>query len=411
VVAVDVRAFLEFLANFFVNVGAWWESLLLGWGLPPLAATAGRFALRSFTLVSFPFVAVLFLIWATRKIVGRIQNRLGPTNAGTWAGPFALFQSVADAVKILSKELIIPEGADRFVFIVAPVLTLAAALAIWLVIPFGPEGMQGLDLDLGIFYVVALNSLSLFSMIMAGWSSRNKYADVGTFRAVSQIVTYEIPQVVALLAPVMLTGSLSMQKLVLAQDVPYIVAMPVPAFVYFLAMTAEVGRLPFEQAEADAELVAGYFTEYSGMMFGAFYLSEFVNNLSASLIFATLFLGGWRGPWVDAAPALGALWLALKAFVVYFTLALFWGAMPRLRIDQILSFSWKFLVPLSMVSVMVIAVVDKVNVEAGLTDLGPRSLWLLLANVVVGLLTGGILELAERKRLRERDARRFPVGG
>jgi NADH-quinone oxidoreductase subunit H len=281
------------------------------------------------------------------------------------------------------------------------------SLAIWIIIPFGPEGMQGVDLDLGVFYVVALGSVTLFSMIMAGWSSRNKYADVGTFRAVSQIISYEIPQILSLMTPIMLTGSLSMQKIVLAQEVPFIVALPVPALVYFLAMTAEVGRLPFEQAEADAELVAGYFTEYSGMMFGSFYLAEFINNFSASLVFATLFLGGWRGPWVEVAPALGAVWLLLKGFAVFFVLALFWGAMPRLRIDQILGFNWKFLVPLGLVTLLVVAFVDKTVVTLGVTGFAARSLWLLLANGVITLLTIALLKLQQRRDMQRRDAQRF----
>jgi NADH-quinone oxidoreductase subunit H len=399
--------FWTFIADFFVNARLWLEAQLLGWGVAPGWTQVLLDLAGSLVLVTLPFASILFLIWATRKIIARMQDRLGPTSAGTWAGPFALFQTVADAVKILTKELIVPQGADRLVFIIAPILVIMVSLAIWIIIPFGPEGMQGVDLDLGVFYVVALGSVTLFSMIMAGWSSRNKYADVGTFRAVSQIISYEIPQILSLMTPIMLTGSLSMQKIVLAQEVPFIVALPVPALVYFLAMTAEVGRLPFEQAEADAELVAGYFTEYSGMMFGSFYLAEFINNFSASLVFATLFLGGWRGPWVEVAPALGAVWLLLKGFAVFFVLALFWGAMPRLRIDQILGFNWKFLVPLGLVTLLVVAFVDKTVVTLGVTGFAARSLWLLLANGVITLLTIALLKLQQRRDMQRRDAQRF----
>ncbi len=374
-------------------------------------STLLRYAINSLLLLATPFASVLVLIWAARKVIARMQDRLGPNNSGTWAGPYALFQTIADAVKILTKELVIPEGADRWVFLLAPALVLGSALLVWLVIPFGPT-LQGVDLDLGIFYVVVITPFSLFAMIMAGWSSRNKYAALGTFRAVAQIVSYEIPQALSLLAPIMLTGSLSMQRLVLAQHLPFALVLPIPALIYFLAMTAEVGRLPFEQAEADAEIVAGYFTEYSGMMFGAFYLAEFINNFSVSLIFATLFLGGWRGPWVAEMPLLGPVWLLLKALLVFFTLMLFWGAMPRLRIDQILNFNWKFLTPLALVTLIVLAWVNKIAFDLGAVTLAARAPWLLLANVGVALLTIGVLLIVGRQVRRRRDAQRFePLTG
>ena len=374
-------------------------------------STLLRYTLNSLILLATPFASVLVLIWAARKVIARMQDRLGPNNSGTWAGPYALFQTIADAVKILTKELVIPEGADRWVFLLAPVLVLGSALLVWLVIPFGPT-LQGVDLDLGIFYVVVITPFSLFAMIMAGWSSRNKYAALGTFRAVAQIVSYEIPQALSLLAPIMLTGSLSMQRLVLAQHLPFALVLPIPALIYFLAMTAEVGRLPFEQAEADAEIVAGYFTEYSGMMFGAFYLAEFINNFSVSLIFATLFLGGWRGPWVAEMPLLGPVWLLLKALLVFFTLMLFWGAMPRLRIDQILNFNWKFLTPLALVTLIVLAWVNKIAFDLGAVTLAARAPWLLLANVGVALLTIGVLLIVGRQVRRRREQQRFePLTG
>lgn len=364
------------------------------------------YGLTSLLLLVTPFASVLILIWVARKVIARMQDRLGPNNSGTWAGPYALFQTIADAVKILTKELVIPDGADLWVFLAAPVVVLGAALLVWLVIPFGPS-LQGIDSDIGIFYVVVITPFALFSMIMAGWSSRNKYATLGTFRAVAQIISYEIPQFLSMLIPVMLTGSLSLQSLVLAQHLPFALVLPIPAAIYFLAMTAEVGRLPFEQAEADAEIVAGYFTEYSGMMFGSFYLAEFINNFSVSLIYATLFLGGWRGPGVDHVPALGPVWLLLKGLLVFLVLMLFWGAMPRLRIDQILNFNWKFLTPLALVMLVVVAWVNRFAFAQGATTLVARAPWLFLANLLVGLLTFALLKLAGRHAYRRRDAQRF----
>lgn len=368
-----------------------------------------RYLLGAVAMAVFPLVTVIFLIWEARKVIGRMQDRLGPTNAGTYAGPFALFQTFADAIKILTKELIIPAGADRGVFVMAPVLMVAVAIAVWAVIPLGPTGLQVVDLDIGAFYVVAISSLAPFSMIMAGWSSRNKYAEVGAFRAVSQIVGYEIPQVLALLIPVMLSGSLSLQSIIRAQDVPYILVAPVAALVFFLASAAEVGRLPFELAEADSEIVAGFFTEYSGMMFGAFYLGEFINNLTASVVFSVLFLGGWRGPWVDQVPLLGIVWLMLKALLVFNVLVLFWAAMPRLRIDQVLAFNWKFLVPLGLAELLTVALVDKAMATVGVTGGWERAAGLFGANLLLGLLVVAVLSQTSRSTRQRRTFRRPPV--
>ena len=341
-----------------------------------------RTLLGALGMALFPLVAVLFLIWESRKVMARMQDRLGPTNAGTYAGPFALLQSVADAIKILTKELIFPQGADRapgywrLVFIAAPVMVVAVAIAPWAVIPLGPQGLQVVDLDIGVFYIAAIGSLAPFAMICTGWASRNKYAEVGAFRAVSQIIGYEVPQLLGLLVPVLLSGSLSLQAIVRAQEVPYVFVVPLAACIYFLASArvlasaAELGRLPFELAEADSEIVAGYVTEVSGMMFGAFYLADFINNFTVSVVFSLLFLGGWRGPWVAQVPLLGPVWLLLKAFAVFNVLVLFWAAMPRLRIDQVLAFNWKALTPLGLVTLAAVALVDK-----GLTAAGVVGEW------------------------------------
>ncbi len=365
-----------------------------------------RTLLGALGMALVPLVAVVFLIWESRKVIARMQDRLGPTNAGTYAGPFALFQTVADGIKILTKELIIPQGADRGVFIAAPIVVVTVAIAVWAVIPLGPSGLQVVDLDVGAFYVVAISSLAPFSMIMAGWSSRNKYAEVGAFRAVSQIIGYEIPQVLSLLVPVLLSGSLRLQQIIQAQSVPFGAVVPLAALTYFLASVAELGRLPFELAEADSEIVAGYFTEYSGMMFGAFYLADFINNFTASIVFSVLFLGGWRGPWVDQVPLLGTFWLLLKAFMVFNVLVLFWAAMPRLRIDQVLAFNWKFLAPLSIATLIVTALVDKM-LTAMAVEPWARSAGLLVANLLLGVAALVFLSIVGR-RFTRRDTLRRP---
>ena len=400
----------EFLVNPCKHLGNWLIHSLTQLGFSALIAELIMHITAGFLVALVPLFAVLFLIWEARKVIARMQDRLGPNNSGTYAGPYALLQTVADAIKIFTKELIIPTGADRLVFIAAPILVVTVAIAIWAVIPFGPDGLQFVDLKISAFYVVAISSLAPFSMIMGGWSSRNKYGDVGAFRAVSQIISYEIPQILGLFMVVMLAGSLSLQDIVKAQTLPYIIALPIPALIYFLASTAEVGRLPFELAEADSEIVAGYFTEYSGMMFGSFYLAEFINNFTASTVFPLLFLGGWRGPFVNSIPILGPVWLMLKAFVIFNILMLFWAAMPRLRIDQVLAFNWKFMVPWGLAMMMAIALVDKIAHQM----LGVVSDWgrfgvLLAANIAIATITYPFLRRAKVRYGRQLKDRRSIV--
>ncbi len=397
--------FWQFLANPIVAIGNWLRTLLSGWGLTGVALETVMSLISALVVVSVPFIAIMGLIWASRKIIARLQDRYGPNASGVSAGPYAIFQTVADAIKILTKELIIPEHADRPVFILAPILVVFIALAVWAVLPFGPAGMQGVDLNIGLFYIVAITSLVLFSMMMAGWGSGNKYADVGAFRAIAQIVSYEVPQVLALITVVMLVGSLSMQDIVRFQQIPLIVALPIPAFIYLMALTAEVGRLPFEITEADAEIVAGYFIEYSGMMFGAFYLAEFINIFAGSVLFSIVFLGGWQGPFVETVPILGAVWLLIKSLIMFTLFMFFWGAMPRMRIDHILNFSWKFLTPLGLTMVVVVALVDAAARAAGVTSLAGRSALLLLANVVVALLVFVVLRGVEARMQQREQAR------
>jgi NADH-quinone oxidoreductase subunit H len=377
----------DFAENLVVNLGDVLKDILLNWGFTSYFANLAVRAVGAFVMAFLPIAAVIFLIWEARKAIARVQDRVGPTNSGTYAGPFALFQTVADAIKIITKELIIPAGIDKGVFIAAPIIVISVSVMMWAVIPLGPKGMQVVDFDLGVFFIIAISSLTPFAMILAGWSSHNKYADVGAFRAVSQIISYEVPLVLAVLVPVLISGSMSLQEIIYAQKIPYIFVVPVSAMIYFLAGTAEVGRLPFELAEADSEIVAGYFTEYSGMFFGAFYLAEFINNFSTSIVFSILFLGGWQGPGVAQFPILGIVWITVKAFIVFNVFMLFWAAMPRLRIDQVLSFNWKFLVPLALTNIITVAIVDKIITIYVKPGVWLRAGALLIVNIfIIGLL-------------------------
>jgi NADH-quinone oxidoreductase subunit H len=390
---------MEFISDLIVNVGLWLQRLLAGTGLPEAWVRLVFFGIGGFALAIVPFAAVIFLIWAARKLVARMQDRMGPNNSGPYPGPYAILQTFADAIKMLTKEDVVPTAADRWVFNAAPVVILTIAILVWAVIPLG-KGLIGADLNIGIFYLLSLGSGSLVALMMAGWGSNNKYALVGALRAIAQLISYEIPQVLAVLTVVLVAGTFSMQGIVEAQRIPFLFSMPLTALLFFVGSLAEVSRQPFDLSEADSEIVAGYFVEYSGMKFGQFYLSEFINNFALSMVTATLFLGGWRGPFVNSVPVLGSLWIFLKALAVFFVLLWLWGTMPRLRIDQMLGFNWKFLVPVSLVNVCMVALVGKALpidpnpwVQAGA---------LLGANVLLALAVLAIMVVSGR-RARERQ--------
>ena len=271
------------------------------------------------------------------------------------------------------------------------------ALLIYAVLPFG-EGLRGTDLNIGILYIVALGSIGTIAILMAGWSSNNKYALLGSFRVVAQLISYEIPMVLSIVAVVLLSGSMSMVTIVEKQTVPYIVAMPLVFLVYMVAAFAELYRAPFDMIEADSELVAGYFTEYSGMKFVMFFMAEYINLLAMSAIVTTLFLGGWRFFGLERLlPVLGPFIFFAKCVAVVF---LFWwvrGTFPRIRIDHLLALAWKFLVPLALVNLMIVGLVDKLVEGAVLT-----AVVLLGANVVVAVIVLVILSMVGRKTRSKR---------
>jgi NADH-quinone oxidoreductase subunit H len=383
---------MEFVRDLFVNIGAWFSNLLVGF-LPGWAVTLIMGLIGVVILVIIGLCSVLFLTLGERKVVGRIQDRIGPNR---W-GPFGIFQPVADGIKMLTKEDIVPSGADYWVHLLAPIIIMVPALLIYAVLPFG-KGLRGTDLNIGILYIVALGSIGTIAILMAGWSSNNKYALVGAFRVVAQLVSYEIPMVLSIVAVVLLSESMSMVKIVEGQTVPYIVAMPMVFLVYMVAAFAELYRAPFDMIEADSELVAGYFTEYSGMKFVMFFMAEYINLLAMSGIVTTLFLGGWRFFGLERLlPLLSPFIFFAKCAAVIF---LFWwvrGTFPRIRIDHLLALAWKFLVPLALVNLMVVGLVDKLVEGALLT-----AVVLLVANVVEVVVALVILSLVGRKTRSKR---------
>lgn len=337
----------------------WIANLLIGWGASEELTLILLQALGSVLVVMFCFVIVIALIWVERKLAGRIQDRFGPNRAG----PFGIFQSFADIIKIFTKEYITPEGADKGAFNIAPVLAIASVLAIWAVFPFAIN-VIGADVHVGVLYIVAVGAFGILAILMAGWSSNNRYALLGASRSVAMLISYEIPMVVSLLVPVLLAHSMKLSAIVEAQQ-PwwYIIVAPTAALIYLISSMAEIGKAPFDLLEAESELVAGYHTEYSGMKFGMFYVAEFLHQFTVGALITIFFLGGWGGPLAARWPILGVIYFYGKSFFVYLAISWIRLSLPRIRIDEMLNLNWKFLIPVSFINLVAVAIADRVMME------------------------------------------------
>ncbi len=313
----------------------------------PLDNYWAHFAVFSLIVVAFVILGVMAFIYIERRLFGPFQLRLGPNRAG----PFGLFQPVADAIKVLIKEDIIPDAADKIVHWIAPIVGFLPVLLIFAVVPFH-EG-HGLlpDLNIGILYVVAISSLGVIGVFMAGWASNNKYSLLGGMRVIAAMVSYELPLVLSILGVVMISGSLSMNGIVNGHDVPFFLLTPLGFLIFLCSSMAEINRGPFDLLEADSEIVAGFHVEYSGMKFAMFYMAEYGYALAMSAIAATLFFKGWIGP---GGPYIGVLWFMLKTVFIFFLMVWLRVTFPRLRVDQLMGFAWKFLFPLALVNLLVI---------------------------------------------------------
>jgi NADH-quinone oxidoreductase subunit H len=301
-----------------------------------------------FTVVIIVFILVMVMgaIYIERRAMGRMQSRLGPNRTG----PFGLFQPVADALKVLLKENIVPAAADKLVHWLAPVVAFVPVLLILAVVPF-QNGALLADLNIGILYIVAISSISTVGVFMAGWGSSNKYSLLGAMRNVAAVVSYEIPLVLAVIGVVLVADSLSMNQIVLAQDIPFILLQPLGFLLFFAAACAEINRSPFDLTEADSEIVAGFHTEYSGMKFAMFYLVEYAEAMAMSAIITTLFLGGWRGPLLPPW-----LWFLVKTVIVFFVMVWTRTTFPRVRIDQLMALAWKCFLPLALINLFITAI-------------------------------------------------------
>ena len=302
-----------------------------------------------FILVNGALLGAALFSWGERRLIGRFQARRGPNR---W-GPWGLLQPIADIVKLITKEDLVPNVADRIAFTLVPVVMLMSLLMSLAVIPFARNTYLA-NLNIGVLYFVAVGSISTIGIFMAGWSSGNRYAIFGAMRGVAMLISYEVPLVISLVGVVLIAGSMSLVSVVEAQTVPFILVQPLGAFIFMMGISAELNRTPFDIMEAESEIIAGYHTEYSGIKFALIQAAEMAGVLAASAMLATLFLGGWSGPFMSSQ--LGALWFLLK--LVSFAVLFIWirATFPRLRIDQIMAFAWKFLVPLALINLLATAV-------------------------------------------------------
>jgi NADH-quinone oxidoreductase subunit H len=381
--------------NFWIDpiglASTWLMGLFLSWGLAPDFAQILVYFLGAGVLATGAMVFTVFLIWLERKLIGRFQDRFGPNRVG----PFGIFQTIADMLKIFIKEFITPDGADIIPYNLAPILAVAGVLFVWAVLPFAINFL-GVNLNVGALYVVAAGAIGELGIILAGWGSNNKYALLGAFRAIGQMISYEVPMILTLLIPVMFAGSMGLNDIVKAQQPWFILLAPMAAFIFFITLVAENARAPFDLIEADSGIVAGINIEYSGLKFGMFYVADFLHCFTISVLFTVLFLGGWQGPKAEQYPWLGFLYTLIKTSVVYFIIIWLRAGLPRFRIDQVMDINWKLLTPLAIAVLAVTAIVDKTLAQSSMTG---RILGLLAANLLMLLITLRFLRVyAQRKR-------------
>lgn len=308
--------------------------------------------LGTLAIVSFIGGAAIINIWIERRVVGRMQSRLGPNRLG----PFGLLQPVADAIKLMQKEVLQPKLADGLVFTAAPIAFTVPGIAIMAVLPWG-RNMTLADLDVGVIYIFAMSSLGALAVFIGGYGSNNKYALFGSMRVIAMLVTYEIPIVLSLLGIVLLTGTMNPREIVLFQEhywVFLVMLQPLPFLIYFMSSSAELNRTPADLAEAESEIAGGYHVEYSGMKFGLYYAAELINCVAVSAIIATLFLGGW---WAYKLDEIVPGWMIFigKVYGVYFLFIWTRGTLPRFRIDQLLAFAWKWMTPMAILNIILVS--------------------------------------------------------
>jgi len=320
-----------------------------------LVSILGRETVRTILGLTGTLLVVVFntliLTWAERKVAGHMQRRIGPKEVG----PYGLLQPIADTLKLLGKEILTPRAVERPLYYLAPTIVFIPVLVSFIVIPFDSY-LQVKDINVGILVILAFSSLSVLSILFAGWGSNNKYSLIGSIRSVAQNIAYEIPLLLSILPVILITNSLSLKDIVEAQKgIWFVVYQPVAFLTFFIASVAETNRTPFDLPEAESELVAGFHTEYSGMRFAFFFLAEYTNIFIVSAIATTLFLGGYQGPILP-----GIVWFFVKSYLLVFIILWFRWTFPRVRFDQLLNFSWKILIPVSLLNLLITAGILKI---------------------------------------------------
>ena len=383
----------------------------IDWGL------VAEWAIKSFISCFVLLTGFAYMTFAERKVAALFQTRIGPNRVG----PFGFLQPAADGIKLLFKEELIPAGADRFIFVLAPIITVIPAFIILAVVPWGPivdipcctltipglgttvgqqlftiHGLGITDSNVAILYILSVASIAVYGIVLAGWSSDNKYAMLGGIRSTAQMISYELALGLSLVGPLMLAGSMSIKDIVDAQaHLWYIFLQPVAAVVFYIAALAEVNRAPFDMPEAEQELTAGYHTEYSGMKFSLFFMAEYIKMIGVSAIFVSLFLGGWRGPLADTVPLLGLVYFFGKIVLSLFFMIWLRSTHPRLRYDRLMALGWKVMLPIALANVLVTA--------AALLD---RTLFIIVVSVLVVIVAGIFVAQYRRaaQRVRARQA-------
>jgi NADH-quinone oxidoreductase subunit H len=354
----------------------WLMGIFTGWGMPSVGANVLVAFLGVLMLITILMVIDIFLVWIERKVVARFQDRIGPNRLG----PFGLIQPFADIIKLMIKEDTTPDGADKVVYNIAPMLSMMSVLILWAVVPLAPV-MLGVDLNAGVLFIIAAGSIGTLSIIMAGWSSNNKFSVIGAFRQVAVMVSFEIPMLAVLLIPTIFSGSMGMNAIIQSQDIWFIFLSPLAALIFLIAAIAELGRAPFDLAEGESELVSGYNIEYSGMKFGMFYAGELLHAFTFGGFWAIMFFGGYRFFGLEkVSPFLAIAIILFKALLGYWVIMWVKYTVMRIRIDQMLAFNWKFLTPVAFVLVMVTALMN------ALLDGAPNWLFvtgMILSNVIV----------------------------
>ncbi|WP_224748483.1 NADH-quinone oxidoreductase subunit NuoH [Nocardioides hwasunensis] len=349
-------------------------------------------------------VLTLFNIWFERRVVARMQHRVGPNVHG----PFGLLQSLADGVKLALKEDIIPTAADKVVFLLAPVISVVPAFVVWAVIPFGPEvnffghqtPLQLTDMPVAVLFMLAIASIGIYGIVLGGWSSGSTYSLLGGLRSSAQMISYEVAMGLALVAVFLYAGSMSTSEIVAAQDRLWFGLILLPSFViYVISMVGETNRAPFDLPEAEGELVGGFHTEYSSLKFALFFLAEYINLATVSAIATTLFLGGWAAPWGIEQLWDGAnsgywpvLWFFGKVFCFIFLFVWLRGSLPRMRYDQFMALGWKVLIPVSLAWIVAVATIRVISLEGEI-----NRTYLVAAIAVLLVLTVGLMFLGDRK--------------